>query len=209
MNALTSVYRIRQHTARRVKHFQQQQTKHVPTMSTAETAAMARKELPALRTALLPELQRLSHRLAANPGARDAELIAHTTPAGNIWWTVIRLRRGVASMAALLTYRTADGALHGMHFSIASLNDTVACAHHYPAELLRAGLRMSAFDTNLHEAAGRMMLHGYARPDAERAFPLEHNGPLCDLRVSGLHSVRSEDGQLISYHCSRSRVASA
>lgn len=199
MTALTSVYRIREHTARRLKHFQQQQAKHVPTMSPAETAAMARKELPALNEAFRPELLKLGQRVAQNPAARDTELIAHTSPAGNTWHVVLRVRKRVASMAALLTYRTADGHMHAMHFNLDGLYTGVPTAHYYPADLMRVALRLSAFDTNLPEAAGRMLLHGYARPDADRRFPLLYNGPLCDLRELGLSEVRSEDGQLISY----------
>ena len=105
-------------------------------------------------------------------------------------------------MAALVTYRTAGGHMHAMHFQLDGSNTAVAIAHNYPAELLRVALRMSAFDTNLPEAAGRMLLHGYARPDADRRFPLLYNGPLCDLRELGLSEVRSEDGKLISYRLS-------
>ena len=189
MSSLTSVYRIRQHTARRLKHFQQQQAKHVPTMSPAETAAMARKELPALRAAMLPELANLEHRLSARPSLHDAELIAHTSPAGNAWQVVVRLRNGVVNMAALLTYRTADGQLHAMHFNLDNVNAPEATAHYYPPDLLRVALRLSAFDTNLPEAAGRMLLHGYAQPEETRRFPLDLNGPLCGLRELGMSAV--------------------
>lgn len=198
MTALTTVYRIRQHTARRLKHFQQQQAKHVPTMSPAETATMARKELPALRAAMLPELANLERRLSTRPSLHDAELIAHTSPAVNAWQVVVRLRDGVANMAALLTYRTADGQLQAMHFNLDNLNASEATAHYYPAELLRVALRMSAFDTNLPEAAGRMLLHGYAQPAATRRFSLDLNGPLCGLRELGVAAMPLAPG-LIAY----------
>ncbi|MEO8067052.1 MAG: hypothetical protein ABI599_05100 [Flavobacteriales bacterium] len=194
MNPRTTVYTMRQHTARRLGHFQAQPIRLVPTMTPQEVAREGRKQLPTLHLAVLAECKSLLQQ-----GTPVEHLLNHTTHDGNNWWVLVSIAPQGVGITALLRYRTPDQRLQAMRF-----DGIERTAHHYSADVLEPILKRMDGDRDPHQRLGRFLRESCNAPftvvGADEAGQRTVTSTLLNQRVAGTWHVPYD---LVCYHESR------